>query len=68
MNRLKNLMQVIYDTNIIVYYLFPEGKYRIPLYTRYAKRLTDFLFHQKSTIVVPHFIISEIERKGYIKL
>ena len=25
MNRLKNLMQVIYDTNIIVYYLFPEG-------------------------------------------
>ena len=68
MNRLKNQSRVIYDANIIVYYLFPDGKYRIPLYTRLAKRLTNFLFNQKSEIVVPHFIIQEIERKGYYKI
>lgn len=68
MNRLKNQSNVIYDTNIIVYYLFPDGKYRIPLYTRPAKNLTNFLFNQKSGIVVPHFIIQEIERKGYYNI
>ena len=68
MNRLKNQSNVIYDTNIIVYYLFPDGKYRIPLYTRPAKCLTNFLFNQKSEIVVPHFIIQEIERKGYYNI
>lgn len=68
MNRLKNQSKVIYDTNIIVYYLFPDGKYRIPLYTRSAKSLTSFLFNQKSMITVPHFIIQEIERKGYYNI
>lgn len=68
MNRLKNQRNVIYDANIIVYYLFPDGKYRIPLYTRSAKSLTNFLFNQKSMILVPHFIIHEIERKGYYKI
>ena len=68
MNRLKNQSSVIYDTNIIVYSLFPDGNYRIPLYTKPAKRLTDFLFNQKSRIIVPHFIIREIERKGYYNI
>ena len=68
MIRLKDQMGVIYDTNVIIYCLFPDGKYRIPLYTRPAKRLTDFLFNQKSKIVVPHFIIYEIELKGYYKI
>ena len=68
MIRLKNQTNVIYDTNIIIYYLFPDGKYRIPLYTRPAKRLTDFLFNQQSVIIVPHFIINEIERKGYYNI
>lgn len=68
MNRLKNQSNVIYDANIIIYYLFPDGKYRIPIYTRPAKNLTDFLFNQKSVIVVPHFIIQEIERKGYYNI
>lgn len=68
MIRLKNQTKVIYDTNIIIYYLFPDGKYRIPLFTRSAKRLTDFLFNQQSVIVVPHFIINEIERKGYYNI
>ena len=65
MNRLKNQMQVIYDTNVIIYLIFPDGKYKIPVFTKHAKRLTDFLFNQKSTIVVPHFIIHEMEHKGY---
>ena len=68
MNRLKNQSNVIYDTNIIVYYLFPDGNYRIPLYTRTAKSLTNFLFNQESMITVPHFIIQEIERKGYYNI
>lgn len=68
MNRLKNQSNVIYDTNIIVYNVFPDGKYRIPVYTRLAKKLTNFLFNQKSMIIVPHFIIKEIERKGYYKV
>lgn len=68
MIRLKNQTKVIYDTNIIIYYLFPDGKYRIPLYTRPAKRLTDFLFNQQSVIIVPHFIINEIELKGYYNI
>ena len=68
MIRLKNQTNVIYDTNIIIYYLFPDGKYRIPLYTRPAKRLTDFLFNQQSVIIVPHFIINEIELKGYYNI
>ena len=48
--------------------MFPDGNYRIPLYTRLAKNLTNFLFNQKSMIVVPHFIIQEIERKGYYNI
>ena len=68
MNRLENHIQVIYDANIIVYFIFPDGKYRIPLFTKYAKRLTEFLFNQKSNVVVPHFIIDEIERKGYYNI
>ena len=68
MIRLKNQMQVIYDANIIIYLIFPDGKYRIPLFTKPAKRLTKFLFNQESTIVVPHFIIREIERKEYYKI
>jgi len=62
MIRLKNEMRVIYDANIIIYSLFPE-KYKIPVFTNYAKKLTNFLFNQESTIMVPHFIISEIEHK-----
>ena len=64
MNRLENETQVIYDANVIIYSLFPE-KYKIPLFTALAKKLNDFLFNQESTIMVPHFIIAEIERKGY---
>ena len=64
MIRLKNEKQVIYDANVIIYSLFPE-KYKIPVFTASAKRLNNFLFNQDSRIVVPHFIISEIDRKGY---
>lgn len=61
---LENETHVIYDANVIIYSLFPD-KYKIPLFTASAKKLNDFLFDRESTIVVPHFIISEIERKGY---
>ena len=64
MDRLKNETQVIYDANVIIYALFPE-KYKIPLLLALANNLNNFLFNQESTIAVPHFIISEIERKGY---
>lgn len=64
MNRLENEMNVIYDANVIIYSLFPE-KYKIPLFTAFAKKLNNFLFKQDSMILVPHFIISEIEHKGY---
>lgn len=64
MDRLKNKTHVIYDANIIIYSLFPE-KYKIPLLTALAKDLNNFLFNQESEIMVPHFIILEIERKGY---
>ena len=67
MIRLENETQVIYDANVIIYSLFPE-KYKIPLLTALAKDLNNFLFNQESTIVVPHFIICEIERKGYYKV
>ncbi len=65
MNRLKNEEQVIYDANVIIYSLFPGGKYRVPVFTEHAKKLTELLFNQESAIIVPHFIVSEIERKGY---
>lgn len=68
MNRLKDVDQVIYDANIIIYYSFPEGKYRLIGLTKPAERLTNFLFNQDSTIVVPSFIISEIEHKGYFDI
>lgn len=68
MIRLKDKMQVIYDANVIIYCLFPAGKYRIPVFTEHAKKLTKSLFNQKSKIMVPHFIIREIERKGYYKV
>ena len=67
MIRLENETQVIYDANVIIYSLFPE-KYKIPLLTALAKDLNNFLFNQESTIMVPHFIICEIERKGYYKV
>ena len=49
---------------LLFIHCFPD-KYKIPLFTASAKKLNDFLFGHESTIVVPHFIISEIERKGY---
>ena len=64
MIRLENETQVIYDANVIIYSLFPE-KYKIPFFTTSAKKLNNYLFNHESTIVVPHFIIFEIERKGY---
>lgn len=67
MIRLENETQAIYDANVIIYSLFPE-KYKIPLLTALAKDLNNFLFNKESTIVVPHFIICEIERKGYYKV
>ena len=45
-------MQIIYDA----YLVFPDGKYRTPLFTNPAKRLTGFLFNLGSTIFVPHFM------------
>lgn len=44
MIRLKNKMHVIYDVNVIIYFLFPSGKYRISVFSEYAKKLTEFLF------------------------
>ena len=67
MIRLENETHVIYDANVIIYSLFPE-KYKVPLLTALAKDLNNFLFNHESKIVVPHFIISEIERKGYYKV
>lgn len=68
MNRLKDVDQVIYDANIIIYYSFPEGKYRLIGLTKPAEKLTNFLFNQDSKIVVPSFIISEIEHNGYFDI
>ena len=64
MIRLENETHIIYDANVIIYSLFPET-YKIPFLTASAKKLNNFLFNQESVILVPHFIISEIERKGY---
>ena len=64
--RLKNKTHVIYHANIIIYYCFPdEGENRIIPYSKITNKLTELLFNQKSTIIVPHFIIREIEMKGF---
>ena len=64
MIRLKDTERVIYDTNIIIYYCFPKGRYNIKQHTNPAEMLTDFIFNQNSTIIVPRFIILEMMRKG----
>lgn len=64
MIRLKDEEQVIYDTNVIIYYCFPKGRYNIKQHTNPAEMLTNFLFNQNSMIIVPKFIILEIMRKG----
>lgn len=46
MIRLKNESQIIYDSNVIIYSLFPE-KYKIPFLTISAKKLNNFLFYQE---------------------
>ena len=68
MIRLKDREQVIYDTNIIIYYCFPKGKYHIKHLTNPAELLTEFLFNQNSIIAVPKFIILEINRKGIYEI
>lgn len=68
MIRLKNEKHVIYDTNVIIYYCFPKGRYNIKQHTNPAEMLTNFLFNQNSMIIVPKFIISEIMRKGIYKI
>lgn len=68
MKRLENIKYAIFDANVIIYQCFPNGKYRIIGLTKPAKDLTNFLINQDSFIIVPHFIISEIEQKGFINI
>ncbi|WP_298525647.1 hypothetical protein [uncultured Methanobrevibacter sp.] len=68
MIRLKNIKQVIYDTNVIIYYCFPKGRYNIKQHTNPAEMLTNFLFNQNSIIIVPDFIINEIMKKGIYEI
>lgn len=68
MIRLHDKMHVIYDANVIIFYSFPEGKYRIESLTNPAKRLTRFLFNQNSNIIVPQFIVDEIKIKGFYEI
>ncbi|MDR0900918.1 MAG: hypothetical protein LBM26_04585 [Methanobrevibacter sp.] len=55
---------VIYDANIIIYYCFLFEGCRILEYTRKSREITNFLIDSKTKILVPTFIIDEIERKG----
>lgn len=68
MDRLKNISNVIYDSNIIIYYCFSYKNHRIVEKTSKSRKLTQFLVNQNSNIVVPDFIILEIKRKGFRKI
>jgi hypothetical protein len=63
MDRFKNYSRVAYDTQIIVYYCFLYGKYKLTGRTTKARDLTQYLVNNGTNICVPDFIINEINHK-----
>lgn len=59
---------VIYDSNIIIYYSFHTENHKILELTNKSKKLTEFLISNGSHIHVPKFIMDEIESKGIRKI
>ena len=68
MDRLKNDSKVVYDANIIIYYCFLYKTHKIVEKTTKARKLTQFLVDNNVKILVPEFIIHEINNKGFPKI
>lgn len=64
MDRFKNYSRVAYDAQIIIYYCFLYGKYRLTERTAKARDLTQYLVNNGTVICVPDFIINEINHKS----
>lgn len=67
MDRLKNDSQVVYDANIIIYYCFLYKTHKIVEKTTKTRKLTQILVDNNVEIVVPEFIIHEINNKRVSK-
>ena len=68
MDRLKDYSSVVYDAQMIVYYCFLYGKYRLTGRTTKTRDLTQFLVNNGIKICVPDFIIDEINHKSIPKI
>ena len=68
MNRLKNNMEVIYDSNLIIYYCFSTKKHKIIELTNKTQKLTEFLIKQNSNITIPEFLINELRKEKLTKI
>ncbi|MBQ8018458.1 MAG: hypothetical protein IJ258_10210 [Methanobrevibacter sp.] len=68
MDRFKNYSKVVYDAQIIVYYCFLYGKYKLTGHTTKARDLTQFLINNEIQICVPEFILDEINHKSIPKI
>lgn len=68
MDRFKNESEVVYDANIIIFYCFLYKTHRIVEKTNKARKLTQYLVNNGVGIMVPEFIIHEINNKGFPKI
>lgn len=68
MNQLKDIDNITYDTMLIIYHCFNIKHHQLIEYTNKTQILTEFLVKNNAKIVVPEFIINEIENKGIRKI
>lgn len=67
MNRLKNQL-ITYDSNILVYYSFLTKNHQIKELTSKTHKLTEYLINNNSKILVPQFLVDEINRLTFSKI
>lgn len=68
MDRFKNKTEVVYDANILIFYCFLYKNHRIVEKTTKTRHLTQYLVDNGVEIIVPEFIIHEINNKGFPKI
>lgn len=68
MNRLKYQPKITYDANIIVYYCFSTEFFKITELTERTHKLTEFLIKNNSKIIIPSFIVNELNKVTFSKI
>ena len=68
MNRLLGQPRVTYDSNLIIYYCFSTKDFKISQLTQKIHKLTEILVNNGSKIIIPKFIIKEINNVTFSEI